>query len=370
MAFTNNFPHFSFPSFLEERIQWGLEQEGTNTSEDKKLSQAVEALSAHYILRSSMAPIWDHSPHRIAYWCYFMPLNFLRLLAVFEEAYRLGFFSNTHEVIDFGAGIGTGFFAWQYFYQFISSSTASPSLLTNFYSLDSSRHATNQLRKINDQFPAYFPHQILNTQELPQASQDSSLLMLSYSLNEMPALPIPFLSFSHLLLLEPSTQTHSRKLMNLRQELIKAGYFIWAPCTHQELCPLFTQSQNDWCHDRIFIQPPDWFQRMEKRLPFKNTNISYSYLLASRMPPPPSLGQRIIGDTLNEKGKARQAICMGPKRQFLSWLKRNGSIPIIPHGSRIEIDEPYDSSKTEIRIKDNLNSLKVLFQHGDDLIKG
>jgi hypothetical protein len=95
---------------------------------------------------------------------------------------------------------------------------------------------------------------------------------------------------------------------------------------------------------------------MEAQLPFKNQTLTMSYLLARKIPPPANLTEhklaRITGDKLEEKGKARQLVCQGPHREFLSWLHKDGVPPTIPRGALIEFPENFEKKSNEIRTKE------------------
>jgi len=62
------------------------------------------------------------------------------------------------------------------------------------------------------------------------------------------------------------------------------------------------------------------------------------------------LDSRVIGDTLREKGKTRQAICRNSEREFLAWLKKSGPASEIPRGSLIS-SQIYIKVGNELRPK-------------------
>lgn len=90
---------------------------------------------------------------------------------------------------------------------------------------------------------------------------------------------------------------------------------------------------------------------MEAILPMKNRTLTYSYLLVSRRVPHPSHRgwARVIGDTLKERGKTRQMICRGEKREFLSWLLKRGEPEEIPHGALIHGVDQAEVKGPELR---------------------
>jgi len=140
--------------------------------------------------------------------------------------------------------------------------------------------------------------------------------------------------------------------MEWRGRLLNAGFQVLAPCTHALPCPLLTKSPRDWCHMRVAFAGPEWFLRLEERLPMKNRTLTYSYLFVSRQLQRPwaANAARVIGDTLEEKGKTRQMICRGEEREFLSWLHRFGEPPRIPHGSICFGTETCEKKGPELRV--------------------
>jgi hypothetical protein len=148
---------------------------------------------------------------------------------------------------------------------------------------------------------------------------------------------------------------------------------------------------------------------LEPYLPFYNDTVTFSYLMASRtsfkasQPSPPkqvdppeladsskqidspeqtcstkqttSSGQilpesgnsssfkpaRLIGDTLFEKGKRKQAVCYGHNRCFLTWMDKDWipkTIPILERGSLVYLPDSLpeenlkgDKRNLEIRLK-------------------
>jgi ribosomal protein RSM22 (predicted rRNA methylase) len=184
------------------------------------------------------------------------------------------------------------------------------------------------------------------------ADLDVDIFFASYALNEIDELPQQALKANTVVLLEPSDRYHSRQLMSWREALIKAGFQILAPCTHQGGCPLLEHSRADFCHDRIPVEKPSWFQKIEDELPINNNSLTFSYLIASKQQPCALKENtaRIIGDTLKEKGKTKQMICRSDQREFLSWLKRHGQAPFLPHGSLVELPEGIEVKGSELRV--------------------
>lgn len=215
----------------------------------------------------------------------------------------------------------------------------------------------------------------------------NTFAFFSYSLTELASIPNWALDCEGLVIIEPSTNQDARRLMAWRDLLLSKGFHIWGPCLHEEACPLLTESKKDWCHDRIdFQQRPESFKKIESFLPFKNESLTCSYILARKTPRPSTMlasaiavaavsasasaaeasaveleVARVTGDLLNEKGKSRQLICRGPKREFLTWMHKNGEPQQIPRGELILLPQNLQTVSNELRIVgDNENSITVL----------
>ncbi|MCB0384170.1 MAG: hypothetical protein KDD43_02160 [Bdellovibrionales bacterium] len=343
-----NLPRFSFPAPLVDLISANLQRAGFSYERPETLAQAILALSDLYNSKGGSDQVWTRASHRAAYWGYFLPLNFLRLQAVVEEGQRLGFFTDLDHLVDFGSGPGTGHLVWEL--------TENLSPLQKLISIEASSLARDQHQTWTNSLKTRHPFRLIEGRDLPPPPTDRSLALLSYSLNELGVLPSQLYSYSHILIVEPSTREAGRKLMTLRQELIDKGFSIWAPCPHQQQCPLLSQSKQDWCHDRILIERPTWMVTLEQSLPLDNRSLTFSYLMACRQSPGGEGGlARVIGDTRKEKGKTRQAVCRGPKREFLAWLKKEGQPPIIPRGALVRLPSDSPSKGNEVRPQGNVD---------------
>ncbi len=300
---------YSLTQEFQEKIKKALESLGYSLAEPQKIAKCVLKLSDHYQQTRQTTP-WNDPDCVAAQLAYFLPLNFIRNQRVFNEAHSLQFPSSADIFLDYGVGLGPTHQALQ----------ESP-----WWDDKKSYAALDQSQKVLDLFAKHF--QPLPLQKWSPSMAPKTCAAFSYSLNELLEPPPWFWNLAEIIIIEPSTGDKGRKLMQLRSQLTDRGYFIWAPCTHQEACPLLTQSKKDWCHDRTHWEQPEWFQKIEKHLPIKNNTLTFSYLLASKTPPPPRDQGRIVGDPLVEKGKVRWLYCQGPEREFLSWLNKQGPSP-------------------------------------------
>jgi hypothetical protein len=344
---------FALTEKTEELLDLVLQKKyGLDLDESKKLAESVQRLSDYFIQNPGAPTPWQESWCQIAYLVYYSPLNALRLSSVFQECLRLGFFDAQEEILDYGAGLGSVTWAWD----------ALPVELTahirmTAYEQEPHPEAQKLARTVDEvrstlhgnQSPPY-----RRTVSNPDRKQNYSTATLSYSLIESGTLPAVALNADKIIIVEPSTRLQGRKLMELRQNMIDQGRSVWAPCVHQDQCPLLISSEKDWCHDRIHFKPPIWFLNLEDLLPMKNQTLTFSYLCLSRKKRPQGAAPeiRVVGDLLVENGKRRQLICQNSSRVFLTWMDRHwkkNQSPQYPRG--ILIAPPVGETKgNEIRV--------------------
>lgn len=304
-----------------------------------ELAKAVTELSNHFHSGLDVTP-WNESRLQAAYLIYFLPLNFARFRAVLKEL-QLQNVPLGDEVVDLGAGPGTATLAWP--------AEIWPSRFLHWELSPQAQEIHRRLLELmGENLKA---HKWAST----APALDGKVVVASYALNELKKWPGELFTARTLVLAEPSTRDAARKLMAYRHELQANGYYIWAPCTHQLGCPLLIHSKTDWCHDRIHFSAPSWWEELESLLPMRNQTLTFSYLLASKeRPSRPANAGRVIGDTLREKGKVRQAYCRNDNREFLSWLTKAGEPQEIPHGSIAYLPDDTESKGSELRPKHRL----------------
>ena len=314
---------YKVDQFLEKK--WNLFAE----KEKNEISKQIIQMSHHYQNPEGLETPWQDFSR--AYLFYFFPLNLARGSALFQSFEK--HFSWTHDhLFDVGAGIGN-----LNIYQKVF-----PNLLSGDLTFIEHSSVPTDL----------FPTEGKWLKKWPSSIPPKSLGFFSFSWVEMKTSAKELASFESLVLMEPSTSNSARKLMALRSELIEEGFQILAPCTHQKSCPLLIHSQKDWCHDRIHFEPSPWFLDLEDRLPMKNRTLTFSYLVATKGNLKSNFtGEaRVIGDTLKEKGKTRQAGCLDDERRFLSWLKKDFKNPeTLDHGILIQIDGEQEKGN-ELRV--------------------
>lgn len=331
-------------NFLEEKRL-------SSSRKDKALADAILKLSDHFVFSTGEKTPWQSNETFEAYLFYFFTLNAFRWLKVSDHANYFHFFTDNCELVDFGAGLGT------------ASLSLVHSLQRKFKSvhlIESSEKALFFLEQNKNLFPCEVTlSKNLNTHTI----LPNQILLFSYSLVELGKVPDWAFQFEKIIIVEPSTQTVGRQLMQTRKIFQDQGFTVVAPCTHQGACPQLEKSKTDWCHDRVEIHQPEWFQKLEAQLPIKNKTLTFSYLILEKKTQSKSLSKlsekslvRVVGDPLFEKGRTRQMICQNEDRQYISMLDRDckqKGITNWPYdrGDLIELPNEFESKSNEIRLK-------------------
>ena len=321
--------------------------------DSEQIAKAVLRMSDFYIASEWQATPWHESWAQIAQLAYYLPLNFIRNLAVLEALKRNEFFKHHTElnIHEYGSGLGPSQLALDYLDLY------SQSFAKNYFSNEISPQAQNlskafDLKNIKTDFISSFE----------KKNCSDSLALFSYSLTEYENLPMEFWDYAAHIIIEPANQSDSIRLKKIREQALQQGYYAWAPCTHQQTCPLLNKNDKvkitDWCHDKVEFEQNQFFKNIEAHLPIKNLFISFSYLVLSKKTPnyAPEM-VRIVGDLMNEKGKSRQLICRGPEREFLSWIHSKHEVQEIARGQRLFIPPDFEKKSNEIRMTKKLEVL-------------
>ena len=330
--------HLGLPAAYEPRLRALLAEFDFKLEDSRALAHAILQLSDYYLANPGGSTPWNEPWAQAASLAYYFPLNYVRALAVANEARRLGFFEGLTGLHDFGSGMGSALHAWS-------------DVVGEDFALEASDVSSSSLELSERLAPAG-----RSFSRVIKSDPRSTLLLASYVLTELESWPALWDEYEALAVIEPSTQADARRLMGEREPLLAKGYRFWGPCTHEAACPLFVHSAKDWCHDRVHLDAPEWLAAIEKHLPMKNRTLTFSYLLARRQAPPTGLGSlaRMVGDTLEEKGKTRQALCRSSEREFLAWfpqrMARDESVEI-ERGALVSLRDGLEKKSNEVRLK-------------------
>ena len=340
--------HSSLPASYEPKLRAALIRRGYSLDEPAKLADAVLRLSSFYLENPSVQTPWHEVWAQAASLVYFFPLNYARSSLVAREVRRFGFFEGLTSAIDDGAGMGSAIHA------FNDILTAGDVANLNWTARDISHEALKMLNELT-LTAAPVKTKVVDGLQRDELKTDASLIVASYVFTELKDIPREWLSHEALIIIEPSSRDDARRLQAERKTLLEAGFEIWAPCTHHGECPLLIHSDKDWCHDRVHFEAPDWFAKIEKYLPMKNRTLTFTYLAArKRKAPRPSSPARLVGDTLEEKGKSRQALCRSSEKEFLAWFPQrfaNKEHIEMSRGSLVSLHGDLEKKSQEARLK-------------------
>jgi len=260
-------------------------------------------------------PYWKESSNpahlRLAYFLYFMPSNLFRVASVWAELGRLGFqwdSKNELRAIEFGAGPATGACgiaaAEQYSTGGLLPKTGSWALIEQDKSVLQLGCAWAEkyfaagerdwgLRPFHKKVD-------LKSGLLPRNAPEFNLWVMSYFLNEIwenPAEAARVLLDSwerHLaehgvvILVEPALKHQSRKLLELRQELVRLGtkkgcgwLKVLLPCLGHQDCGAL-KAEEDWCHEEVSWWRPSYFRIIDKMAALDRRSLPFSYLVVTR----------------------------------------------------------------------------------------
>ncbi|MGK5082362.1 small ribosomal subunit Rsm22 family protein [Bdellovibrionota bacterium FG-1] len=262
-----------------------------------------------------LEPYWKESSHpanlRLAYFIYFMPSNLYRIASIWTELKRLGFqwgAKGNLRAIELGAGPASGacgIAAGEHY-----APVGLP--LTGNWALLEQDKATLELG--SEWAQAYFPNQGFpdwGTRTfhrkidfarglLPPSAPKFNLWVMSYFLNEAQETPKELAEIliksweNHLddegvvILAEPALKLQSRKLLELRKELLLARERLNAPwlqillpCLGHQSCGALAEAE-DWCHEEVTWWRPPYFRGIDKMAGLDRKTLPFSYLVIVR----------------------------------------------------------------------------------------
>jgi ribosomal protein RSM22 (predicted rRNA methylase) len=243
-------------NFLQEYVQHKL---GWQSSDIKK---AYQALQRGY--RAGECVGYANIEQIQAY-------VFTRFPATYQVCLKLiGKYFNDlqiHSVLDWGCGIGTASLALSEYFENLE-----------YYLVEQDKQAKSYAIQFLTHF---FPNNIVHHEEI---SKNIDLSVFSYSLGEVQnwqkTLDSIWDKTKYLLIIEPGTTVHFKRLMIIRDYMLAKEAKLWGPCCHTKLCPL---QDNDWCHFAVNV-PRSKEHRMLKGGERGFEQEAYSYLLFAKEP--------------------------------------------------------------------------------------
>ncbi len=263
---------------------------------------------------SGLSPYWKESSNpnhlRLAYFLYFMPSNLFRVSAVWSELSRLGFKwpSKNFRAIEFGAGPASGACGiaageryapvglpkegnWALIEQDKSMLELGSSWAANYFSfLGRDTWDTRPFHRKIDSDQGF----------LPRTAPKFNLWLMSYYLNETLSPPEKLAQTlmrdwgRHLedegivIIVEPALKLQSRRLLELRRELLlekdrqKADWFqILLPCLGHQSCGALSNPE-DWCHEDVSWWRPPYFRKIDAMAGLDRKTLPFSYLVIAK----------------------------------------------------------------------------------------
>lgn len=287
---------------LPEELVFEIEKL-VNAVDRKILYASSESLSLRYRTEPSSQQVFIKTyEEALAYLCTRFPATFAANYSVFSEIQKKGLSSDVHSILDIGSGSGAAFWAAQQVLDGLNSYTfveRDINLIKLGKALISAISTSIETPWVMGDY----------TKSLPTSKYD--LVVISYSLGEVnPLLWENLLSQAFnactkmVVILEPGTPVGYKKLMKMREMLIRLGGYIVAPCPHNKACPM---QGSDWCH---FSQrlPRSSLHKLVKNGSLGYEDEKFSYLVASKNNYNKN-GERVLGMPLQRSGYMEWEAC-------------------------------------------------------------
>lgn len=374
-------PAYKIPQALETCLQAAVGHVGV-----KPLAVSVGELSSLFTKHRARRAkdYFSTREFRVAYLAYFLPANYNKLQAVFDEMRplltpQLQAEQDEEEgrvrsfrVLDLGAGPGTmTLAALEYLH------SLQPTRFLEFFAVDPSR----QMWKVCNQLFNCFRDQlgigedrvhlkaVVSSMEtlIRRSLLDSAinvpldLIIVGNAWNEFveganTALDAQVKIIENLLgwlddhgaliLIEPALRETSRRLHRLHDAVLRQipTATIFAPCVHQQACPCVLEgNEKDWCHTEYPWVPSPEIAAIDRRIGNRKDALKFSYLvlrkdgrnvLDLRRPPVASQEKsacwRVVSELIQEKGKRRAFLCGPSGRIQFTQLDRHQGVSSKP----------------------------------------
>ncbi|MBS0615218.1 MAG: methyltransferase type 11 [Verrucomicrobia bacterium] len=252
-----------------------------------QLRKAAEELSERY--RTGKKPYLTSEDHYYAYLAVRFPATLAAITRVLQEANHF----SIETMLDLGAGPGTGWIAAKTIFAGLKKGT---------------------LIEADPRFIALGKQQIEDLvvwkqEKLPCTLEPHDLVLLSYSLGEMPqadkVIEEAWKAAQKLLIvIEPGTPGGYARIIRVRTWLLSQGASIVAPCPHQLPCPM---QGSDWCHFPARVERTKLHKQLKSgTLGFEDEK--FSYLIVSKDKKEPT-GARLVAAPKIGKGHVQLTLC-------------------------------------------------------------
>ncbi|GAC1379341.1 MAG: small ribosomal subunit Rsm22 family protein [Ktedonobacteraceae bacterium] len=291
------------PDSLRNALSHELE---TVTTSQRNMTAAATQLSQRYRSRqvASESTFLRLQADVVAYSAYRLPATFAAIYAALQAVQQSRPEWRPRTLFDAGAGPGTAMWAASELWPELEQITlferdetmiAFGKQLTTHGRSQAVRQATWQ--KVD----------LLGRWEI----EPNDLVITSYVLGELPALKqeefltrLWLSTMDTLVLIEPGTPIGFAHIRRARQQLIRAGGQIIAPCPHNLACPI---AENDWCHFAQRISRTQLHRQIKQAtLSYEDEKFSYMALSHTKGRP---IGGRIIRHPQVRSGHISLELC-------------------------------------------------------------
>jgi ribosomal protein RSM22 (predicted rRNA methylase) len=256
--------------------------------------------------------------HRAAYLLTRLPATFAVLSRVFAEVKLRAPETRIESMLDLGSGPGTAMWAAVQHFPEVNGVTlleidAEWIVSGKQLSWLSRHHAIRDANCIN-----------VDLNKMPAGKFD--LVVASYVMNELRPAEIAAATRQAwertgkiLIVVEPGTPAGFAHIRGIRDELIRLGAHIVAPCPHANACPM---AVNDWCHFAERVQRTS-AHRLAKAAELGYEDEKYSYMVFAREPVKLP-GARIVRHPRKHSGHIQFELCTAEGLKGETLSKKHG----------------------------------------------
>lgn len=325
----------------------------------RSLPALVERVSRKYLGEQQSLAKPDELAARALF---FLPRDMHKVVAPIAELSRAGLVPNRPlRVLDVGAGVGASSLGALMALGALGHSVA------RVRCVDDDREALSMLRKVFDALRSdglvdlaaaalsvgegsvHTANNLGDPSESPDASAPWDIILVSNVLTEVLrhedarsevardesakaqriadlvrslVMGAPLAKDGALVLIEPATHEDARVLQRARTmiEGESPSQFVFAPCTHGQLCPMLTR-ERDWCHDDVDVDLPPWLHEVARGAGLRYQGLTYSYLTVRLQPGRLQkhsahegwVSARMVSAVRDTKGKREVFLCAAEK---------------------------------------------------------
>mgnify|MGYP003952293659 CR=1 FL=1 len=273
---------------------------------------------------------------RRAYIEYYLPINAAKIALILDElsSFDPAFLKEDLRVLDFGSGPGTASIAWRLW----GGKTAAHVLV-------------DRVEEALDEAEILLGTDFEGADEIQPGPYDlifaSNVFVEIQSGGELQELLDELDPRGYLIILEPAMERSTRKLMEVRDQLVKDGWTIAAPCLAATCCPMLRRTDL-WCHQDRGWSGPGMISEIDERTGLDNArSLRYSYLVVTREGRTLSecANWRVVSNLHRGKGKVWAELCGAEKELWSAEALRRHRASLKPffrakRGDLLQLEGP------------------------------